>query len=122
MSGRELSSDNYRRISLINWSLSIPLAALFAWPYIYLSQLVGVTPAFWIPGSILFAMPFSITILHGHVTMALGSAHRDYYYTWLLEHPRSFGLVYRPMLIRTRFRLSLIYASGGLMVLGWILR
>lgn len=72
-----------------------------------------------IAGSISFSTPFAITILHGHVTMALGSVHRDYYYQWLQSRPYSFGFLYHPILIRTRFRLSMFYLSLGLLLAGY---
>lgn len=118
MPGKELNPLNYRRIAWINWVLSPPLVVLFAWPYAYLAGVLGVpAPAAWI-GSVLFALPFMITILHGHVTMALGSAHRHYYYEWLRKRPLGYGLLFHPIVIRTRFRLLLAYASLAVLLAG----
>lgn len=70
------------------------------------------------PGAAFFAVPFMITILHGHVTMALGSAHRHHYYEWLTENPLTYGLLFYPMMIRTRLRLILLVISFVLFMVG----
>ena len=90
----ELSPSNYIRISVINWVLSVPLIVMFAWPYYYAAKLTGMLEAFRYIGAFLFAVPFMLTIIHGHVTMALGSVHRQHYYQWLIDKPYSFGLFY----------------------------
>ncbi len=114
----ELSQRNYKRITLINWLLSVPLIILFAWPYIYLARFLTFRADITYLGSFLFAFPFTLTILHGHVTMALGSAHRHFYYEWLEKHNLTYGLFFHPIFTRTRFRLvplvvSLLILMGG---------
>lgn len=117
----ELSDSNFKRISLINWTLSVPMLVFFAWPYFYVSQLLHVQETIQMVGSLLFAMPFMMTILHGHVTMALGSAHREHYYHWLYEHPYTFGLFFSRIEVSTRFRLVMLLISLMLLAAGFLL-
>lgn len=117
----ELNESNYKRISFINWILAVPLIVLFAWPYYYAAKLLGMELIFRYIGAFVFAMPFMLTILHGHVTMALGSVHRHHYYDWLEEKTLTFGLFFHPMLVRTRFRLILLVVSLLLLPVGYLL-
>ena len=117
----ELSPSNYIRISLINWILSVPMIVLFAWPYYYAAKLIGLSEAFRYFGAFVFSIPFMITIIHGHVTMALGSVHRIHYYDWLNENPYSYGLFFNEMLISTRFRLILLIVSLIFLPVGYLL-
>lgn len=119
MSSSELSESNYKRIAFINWALSVPLLLIFAWPYYFLCELFQINRTIAFPGSIIFALPFMLTILHGHVTMALGAVHRHHYYDWLSSHPLTFGLLFHSVIISTRFRLvlfflSLVFLAAGL--------
>jgi hypothetical protein len=113
----ELNEKNYRRITLINWSLTVPLLLIFAWPYYFICELSSVEKFISYPGSILFAIPFMLTILHGHVTMALGTLHRHHYYHWLSENPLTYGLLFHEILISTRFRLILLVTSGLILLI-----
>jgi hypothetical protein len=113
----ELNEKNYRRITLINWSLTVPLLLIFAWPYYFICELSSVEKFISYPGSILFAIPFMLTILHGHVTMALGTLHRHHYYHWLSENPLTYGLLFHEILISTRFRLILLITSGLILLI-----
>lgn len=115
----ELSERNFKRISIINWLISIPFVILFAWPYLYICQFTSIETYFAYPGCLLFAIPFMITILHGHVTMALGTAHRQHYYDWLYEKPLTYGLMFHPDMMRTRFRLLLLLGSLFLFITGY---
>lgn len=117
----ELSHSNFVRICVINWLLSIPMIVLFAWPYYYAAKLVGMQEAFRYLGAFMFALPFMITILHGHVTMALGSVHRDHYYIWLEDHPYTFGLFFQKMIVKTRFRLVLLIISLIFLPVGYLI-
>jgi len=117
----ELSHKNFKRIHIINWLLCIPLLLLFSWPYIYIARFTGIQPFFLYTGAAFFSAPFMITILHGHVTMALGSAHRNRYYEWLAERPFTYGLLFYPVITRTRFRIILLSASLLLFVTGLLL-
>jgi hypothetical protein len=101
--------------------MTVPLMLIFAWPYFYFCKLYGVDSIIALVGSFMFAIPFMITILHGHVTMALGTAHRKYYYTWIQQHLLSFGLLFHPVLISTRFRLILFIISILLIPVGLLL-
>jgi hypothetical protein len=116
----ELNEKNYRRITLINWSLTVPLLLIFAWPYYFICELASIVKYISYPGSILFAIPFMLTILHGHVTMALGTLHRHHYYRWLSKKPFTFGLLFHEILISTRFRLSLLVLSGLILLSAFI--
>jgi hypothetical protein len=102
--------------------LSAPFLLLFAWPYWYLANFAGVEKIIAYAGSVFFSVPFMITILHGHVTMALGEAHRHFYYTWLQEHPLTYGLFFHPIMMRTRFRLVLLVVSVLLFLSGLLLQ
>lgn len=122
MSTSELNESNYRRISYINWALSVPLLLIFAWPFYFLCEIFGIHKVVSFPGSIIFGLPFMLTILHGHVTMALGAAHRHHYYSWLKEYPLSFGLLFHSVITSTRFRLFLFFISLILLLIGFLIR
>jgi len=114
----ELQHSNYRRICALNWLLVGPVLLLFGIPYYIIAQQLVSNPYLWLPGSLLFAMPFMLTVLHGHVTIALGRAHRDHYYEWLSSKPFTAGLGYHPLLLATRFRFGMVMMALLLMVLG----
>lgn len=122
MSRSELNESNYRRIAYINWALSVPLLLIFAWPFYFLCEIFGIHKAVSFPGSIVFGLPFMLTILHGHVTMALGAAHRHHYYSWLSEFPLTYGLLFHSVIISTRFRLLLFFISLIFLFIGFIVR
>lgn len=121
MNNSELSRKNFKRINFINWLLSLPFFVLFSWPYWYLASFAGVASIITYIGCIFFSIPFMITILHGYVTMTLGEAHRHHYYDWLDERPLTYGLLYHPMIMRTRFRLILLVGSLLLFIAGLLL-
>jgi hypothetical protein len=116
----ELSEQNYRRINYINWALTVPMMVIFAWPYYQASTLLGIKDLFTYPGSFVFALAFMITILHGHVTMALGAVHRDYYYDWLENNPLSFGLFFHRLIVTTRFRITMFISSLLIFLIGYL--
>jgi hypothetical protein len=122
MSQSELNTKNYKRIFYINILLSVPLLVLFAWPFVVFCRLLSVSPLIFYPGSLLFSFPFMLTILHGHVTLALGSAHRHHYYSWLENNTLTYGLLYHPMFSRTRFRLVVFALSVMVMITGWLIK
>ena len=117
----EFSKANFLRIYFINLVLGVPLIVLFAWPYYYAAKLVGMLEAFRYLGAFIFALPFMMTILHGHVTMALGSVHREYYYQWLMRHPFTYGIFFSRLEISTRFRLILLIVSLLFLPVGYLL-
>lgn len=119
---QELNPKNFRRISIINWLLSFPFFLLFSWPYLYIANFMDIERVISYIGCIFFSIPFMITILHGHVTMALGEAHRHHYYDWLDEHPLTYGLLFHPIMTRTRFRLILLVVSILLLIGGLLLQ
>ena len=122
MNQQELNPSNFKRISIINWLLSVPFLVLFSWPYLYLADFVGMQQLVRYLGAFFFSVPFMITILHGHVTMALGEAHRHHYYDWLNNQPLTYGLLFHPVMMRTRFRLVLLITSSFLFILGFLLQ
>ena len=117
----ELSEKNYRRICFINWSLTLPMIVLFAWPYYLVATWSGVSMAMAYIGAFVFALPFMMTVLHGHVTMALGALHRHHYYEWLARYPMSIGFMFHPIMFRTRFRISLVLIACVFLALSYIL-
>ncbi len=118
----ELSEKNYRRIAYINWLLSVPILLISSWPYYMMCEQLHISRTISLPGSIIFALPFMLTILHGHVTMALGATHRHHYYNWLQNHPLTFGLLFHHMITSTRFRLFLFFGSMILLIIGYFMR
>lgn len=122
MTKSELSRRNYKRISIINWLLCVPILLLFAFPYIKIAGFLNIEKIIVYLGALLFSLPFMLTILHGHVTMALGSVHRHHYYRWLEENTLTYGLFFHPIFTRTRFRLILVISSGILLVIGWVVK
>lgn len=121
MDKSELSERNYKRISIVNWLLCVPFVILFAWPYLIICRFLHIELIVAYTGALLFSAPFTITILHGHVTMALGSLHRHHYYDWLVHKPLTYGLLFHPIFMRTRFRLVLIVLSVILLGAGYAL-
>jgi len=122
MSSSELNERNYKRIAFINWAMSVPLLLIFSWPYFFICGFFGVSKTISFPGAILFGLPFMLTILHGHVTMALGAVHRNLYYSWLSDFPLTFGLLFHAVIISTRFRMFLFFMSMMLLATGLIFR
>lgn len=118
----ELNERNYKRIAFINWAMSVPLLLIFSWPYFFICGYFGFSKTISFPGAILFGLPFMLTILHGHVTMALGAAHRSHYYSWLSDYPLTFGLLFHSVIISTRFRLFLFFLSMILLAIGFLFR
>ena len=117
----ELSESNYRRINIINWSLSLPLIALFAWPFYYLCTILFVNYYVNLLGSFLFSVPFAATIIHGHVTLALGTAHRMHYYNWLEENPMRYGFIFHPDFAKTRYRVLFFFVSLTILLVALII-
>jgi hypothetical protein len=118
----ELNEANYKRIAIINWALTVPMMVLFAWPYFFGAGLLGIDIILKYIGAFIFALPFMLTILHGHVTMALGSVHRHHYYNWMTEEKSlTFGLFFHPMFVKTRFRLILLVISLFLLPIGYLI-
>ncbi len=102
--------------------LALPTMVLFAWPYFHVSGWLSLDIGLKYIGTFIFAIPFMFTILHGHVTMALGSVHRHLYYEWMTrERPLTFGLFFHPIFVKTRFRLILLIISLILLPLGYLL-
>lgn len=118
-SGSELDISNFKRINLLNWVMALPLIILFAWPYYYVTSLLELQQFIAVLGSLMFSLPFTFTIIHGHVTMALGSMHRHHFYDWLNRYPLSYGFFFHPLFIKTRFRLIVLLISFSILPLGY---
>jgi hypothetical protein len=107
----ELTQKNFKRIAFINWSLTPILLFFFAWPFYRLGLMANSNLFFNYLASLTFAFGFTLTILHGHVSIAIGSLHRHVYYKWLVKNPFTFGILFREFMTTTRFRISLIIVS-----------
>ncbi|MDI6400642.1 hypothetical protein QLX67_01455 [Balneolaceae bacterium ANBcel3] len=113
-----LNERNFRRISRINLLLIPPLFLLFAWPYAILCMMLGLPDPILYSGTFFFSIPLTFTILHGHVTIALGPIHRSFYHYWLHEHKWGYGALLPPVFFTTRLRLILLLVSFGLITVG----
>lgn len=121
MGPRELNELNYRRISWINILLMPPLVLLFGWPFYMFGFWFEIPGFLQKTGSLVIALSFSLTILHGHVTMALGALHRHHYHEWLNKRRWSYGFLIRPFLFTTRFRLFFLMFGFALLLSGIML-
>lgn len=115
---RELSEQNFRRISWINILLTPPLFILFSWPYAMIGLWFELRELWLYTGTFLFAFPLVQTIIHGHVTIALGALQRSHYHEWLKRRKWAMGFWIRPLFFTTRFRLILLILSLGMLVSG----
>lgn len=106
-----LNEQNFRRISWINILLAPPLFILFSWPYFFFALWYDFPEIVLYAGTFCFSFPFTLTIIHGHVTVALGALHRGIYHDWLKKHHWGFGFFLRPLLFSTRFRFILLFLS-----------
>ena len=116
----ELQPKNYVRINVINWLLTPLLLFFFGWPFFEISNYFSIPHGFGLLGSVLFAFGFTVTILHGHVTVSLGSAHRHHYYEWLEKHALTYGLFFHKGMISTRFRLLTLIIAVVSLFIGWL--
>lgn len=116
----ELTHTNYKRISLINWCLTPLLMFFFSWPFFRLGAMAHSNLFFNYSGSLLFAFGFALTILHGHVSVAIGSLHRHLYYEWLMENRFTYGFLFLNYMTKTSFRLSVIFLAFLLQLFGII--
>jgi len=116
----ELTDQNYKRISIINWCLTPLLMFFFSWPFYRLGLMASSNLFFNYIGSILFALGFSLTILHGHVSVAIGSLHRHLYYEWLTQNRLTYGFLFVNFMTKTSVRLSLIVLALLVQITGII--
>lgn len=114
----ELTERNFLRIYRINWGISGPLLFLFAWPYVIAGGILGVADLLTFTGALFFAVPFTLTVIHGHIAMALGSLHREVFYAWQRKKGVVFRTLFHPVLFTTRLRLSLLALSFIFLVAG----
>jgi hypothetical protein len=115
----ELHQKNFERIYRINWVLCGPFLLMFGWPYYMVASLFCPDIAA-LTGALFFSIPFTLTILHGHISVAIGTLHRDQYYSWQARRNRLFRVSFHPVLFTTRFRLILLLISLLIMGLGWL--
>lgn len=102
----ELSNRNFRRVGIINLMMSIPLFGLFGWISFSLCYAFQNDWKIALVAATLCAFPMMLTMLHGHVTMAIGVSHRDKYYHWLNQKSNRWGWFFHPIFISTKFRFS----------------
>lgn len=107
MSTAELNEKNYARIYRINWLICGPLLILFGWPFYIIVESM-MSPLLAYISALFFSIPFTLTILHGHISVALGVLHRDNYYSWQRKKKSLLRLLLHPALFSTRLRLSLL--------------
>jgi hypothetical protein len=118
MAKDELHHKNYIRICVINWLLTPVLMFFFSWPYFKMGQMLHLDSSLALLGSIVFGFSFMLTILHGHVSVAIGNLHRGLYYEWLESHPYSYGIMFHKGMTTTRFRISLILIAITILIFG----
>lgn len=122
MSNKELTETNYNRIYRLNWLISGPLLVILGWPYLLLAEVLELNFLSALLGALFFSVPFSLTILHGHISVAVGTLHRDRYYAWQNTKTGVYKYTFNPVLFTTRVRLILISLSILILVLGLILK
>lgn len=115
--GVEITHRNFTRVSAINWWLTGPSLVFFAWPYLRLSESVGTSELAAMIGAGLFSVSFTLTIVHGHISMAVGELHRVEFHRWTRRRRMPWRLAYHPALFRYRTRLALL-ALSALALLG----
>lgn len=110
--GREINPRNFQRVSRINWWLTGPCLIVFGWPYLRLSEILGTSELIaWI-GTGLFSISFTLTVVHGHISLAIGDLHRIEFHQWTRRKPHPWALVYHPVLFRYHTRLALLALSA----------
>ncbi|MCC5925043.1 MAG: hypothetical protein JJU41_00660 [Bacteroidetes bacterium] len=109
----ELQEANFSRIYRINWLICGPLLVLFGWPY-YLLISPDAEQSIALAGSFFFSLTFTLTIIHGHIAVALGALHMDVYYEWHKKSARFPKIPFHPVLFTTRFRLTSFLVSVGI--------
>ncbi|HAC14694.1 MAG TPA: hypothetical protein DCE78_01935 [Bacteroidetes bacterium] len=107
----ELTINNFKRIYRLNWIISGPVLFMFAWPYFILSRILDQHIYYSMLGCFLFAIPFTLTILHGHISVAIGPLHRNNFYKWQQNKKGITKLAFHPVLFSTKIRLILIMLS-----------
>ncbi len=110
MSG-EIRDVNFQRISRINWLLTGPLLLFFSWPYLRLAELIGTSAVFALIGCGLFSIAFTLTIVHGHISISVGELHRVEFYRWTRRRHYPWKWFYHPTLFQYSTRLTLLLAS-----------
>lgn len=117
----ELNIDNFKRINRINWIICGPILFMFSWPYIELGHFFSMNPGLTLIGSFFFSVPFTLTILHGHISIAVGPLHSARYYEWQQNKTGIFKLMFHPVLFGTRVRVMLIVLSAVLFTAGHLM-
>jgi len=109
--GREINPVNFRRVSAINWLLTGPSLVFFGWPYLRLSDSLGTSDVAALVGTGLFSISFTLTVVHGHISLAVGDLHRIEFHQWTRKRRHPWKLAYHPVLFRYRTRLALLALS-----------
>jgi hypothetical protein len=111
MTNYELDIKNFKRIFRINWLIAGPVLVLFAWPYLLICQHFGADRLINLVGAFFFSLPFTLTIVSGHISVAVGPLHFTRYFDWQQNLNGFFKYAFHPMLFRTEFRLVSLVLS-----------
>jgi hypothetical protein len=114
----ELNEKNLNRIYRINWVISGPLLVIFIWPYLLLADVLEMNTLYAAIGGFFFAVPFALTVIHGHISIALGTLHRDLYYNWQKRQVGIYKWAFNPIFFTTKMRLFMIIVSIAFLVIG----
>lgn len=109
--GHEINPLNFRRVAAINWLLTGPALVFFAWPYLRLCEALGTSELAGYIGAGFFSISFTLTVVHGHISMAVGDLHRHEFHQWTRRRTHPWKLAYHPALFRYRTRLGLLALS-----------
>lgn len=110
--GREITPRNFRRVAAINWLLTGPSLVFFAWPYLRLADAMGSSDFASLLGAGFFSISFTLTVVHGHIAMAVGDLHRVEFHRWTRRRNGPWRMAYHPALFRYRTRLGLLGLSA----------
>jgi hypothetical protein len=117
MGNYELDTKNFSRIFRLNWLIAGPVLLLFAWPYLLVCQHFGVDRLLNLVGAFFFSMPFCLTIVSGHIAVAVGPLHFQRYFEWQQNLPGILKFAFHPVLFKTEYRLSAFAISLLILVI-----
>lgn len=116
----ELTERNFTRIYRLNWAICGPLLVLFGWPYYLVASTMLGEPVGLI-GSFFFSLSFTLTIIHGHIAVAVGALQMETYHAWHQQSSGFFRFAFHPVLFSTRFRLLSLILSLLLVLAGYLI-
>jgi hypothetical protein len=106
MSQFELGTKNFRRILKLNWLIAGPIIVLFSWPYVLLGHHFGADRLLVLIGAFFFSLPFCLTIISGHISVAVGPLHTRRFFEWQQNLSGMMRFAFHPVMFTTYFRLS----------------